>query len=256
VRKTARLPERDATTGRKRAPEPETAAPLPPDDVPVPAAVAEPSWVAGPCVAAGVESGALGVLTALVGGDAPAPAAVVDAARVVVGTTPLEEGVVTETVVTGVDTRTVAVGVDTVGTAVVTVAAGVVTVAAGVVTVAAGVVTVTAGVVTVTAGVVTVAVGVVTVVGTDTVGTVTDVPTVTVVSGVLIVVVSGSVNSRGRELPARALPSTFAARKPATAIPPRPTTTLPFTPLLAALSFVLSPSLSPQYHSYTESPNL
>jgi hypothetical protein len=239
VRRTARRPGREATTGiEASAPPAETVGSLLADEVPVAVAGDEAGVVAAPCVAAGVESGALRALAAFGCGDIPAPRASLAGTRVVVVPTAPGEGVVTETVVTGVGTCTDAVGVDTAG-CVTAVGTG------------SGVVTVTAGVVTVTAGVVTVTVGVVTVVGTDTVGTetvgtVSDAPIVTVARGVPIVVASGTVERSG-EPPARVAPRRLAATKPATAMPHRPAIVLPFTRLPPEPSFVLSPSLSLQH---------
>jgi hypothetical protein len=244
VRRTARRPRREATTGiEAAAPPAETVGSLLADEVPVAVAGDEAGMVAAPCVAAGVESGALRALAAFGCGEIPALPASLAGTRVVVVPTALGEGVVKETVVTGVGTCTDAVGVDTAG-CVTAVGTG-----SGVVTVTAGVVTVTAGVDTVTVGVVTV-VGTETVgtetVGTETVGTVSDAPIVTVARGVPIVVASGTVERSG-EPPARVAPRRLAATKPATAMPHRPAIVLPFTRLPPEPSFVLSPSLSLQH---------
>jgi hypothetical protein len=247
VSRTAERPRWAATTGTAGVGSPAPDALEPPAlvDALVDSPVAEPSRAGWPCLAVGVVPDAACVLAAPFGSDAPA--APVGAARGVPDVAAPGDGVVTATVVTGVDTCTVAaaVGAGAVVTAAVTVADTVVDTGAGAGAVTVGVLTVTVGVLTVTVGVLTVAgtetVGVLTVVGTDTVGTDTDgdtaPPARTTLAGV-----------PGTEMSARALPITLAERKPATAVPPRQISSLILMPNSASLSFVISPCSLPAHN--------
>jgi hypothetical protein len=169
-----------------------------------------PATAAEPSEAAEVVPGFPFVFTGPLGAGACVPvwtATVVDAFVAAVVPTGIDEGVVTEAVVTGVLARTVVVG--TVGTTVETVVATVGTVVATV-----GTVVGTVGTVVATVGTVVATVG--TVVGT--VGTVTAVP-------------SG-----------RAVASTFATKKPDTAKQTSTTIVLFFTPFISPSAELLHPA--------------
>ena len=125
LRKTAGLPARDAATGIKAAPAPETVDPPPVEGLSTAFAGGEPRPATEPWEASEVVPGFLSVLP--VGPEAGVfgrAGTVADPPPAVVVTTGLDDGVVTETVATGVVALTVAVGTDgaTLGTVVDTVA--------------------------------------------------------------------------------------------------------------------------------------
>ena len=126
LRKAAGLPARDATTGIKVAPAPETDDPPPVEKPSAVLAGGEPRPMTEPWEATEVVPDSLCFLTAPVCPEAGVPGragTVADPPPAVDVTTGLDDGVVTETVATGVVALTVVVGTDgaTLGTVVDTV---------------------------------------------------------------------------------------------------------------------------------------
>jgi hypothetical protein len=202
LRKAAGLPARDDTTGIKAAaPAPETDDPLPVEEPSAVLAGGEPRPTAEPREAAEVVPDSLCFLTAPVGPDAGEPGkagTVADPPPAVVVATGLDDGVVTETVATGVVALTVVVGTD--GT--------------------------TLGTVVDTVGTVVDTVGTV----VDTVGTRVDTVETTVDTGGTVVgTVVGTVGTVTVALSGRAVASTFATKKPDTAKQTSTTSVLHFT---------------------------